>query len=384
MSTNIHIYPSAIINESRILKITDTLRKNKVFDKIYIFGVLKEGLKAVEEIDETRKLFRFPMKLDYKKQNKWLSDIFRVLNYIQWSLKIIRKLQNQKIKCINCHSIGVLPLCIFLKFIKNAKLIYDIHELETETIGLRGFKKNVMKLIERFFIGFINGTFVVSESIEMWYRHQYKLEKVWTVRNIPKFVEHHNINKVKLRQIFNIPNNELIFLYQGVISSGRGINIILECFAEVKDKGHVIFMGYGDMVDKVKQFEKEYFNIHYIPAVPYDEIQNYTRAADVGISLIENVCLSYKMCLPNKIFEYLHCGLPVIISNLPEMKKIVDSYQCGWKCCESVYELTKIINDLSNDILLEKRENAKKVKENINWPLEEKMLLQGYKDMGCH
>lgn len=384
MKINIHIYPSTITNESRIFKITNTLRKECIFDKIYIFGIGKTSLQEIETLDEVREIVRLPLKLNDKVNNKWFANIFKFFYYIQWSLNIIKKLKKYKINCVNCHSVAVLPLCVFLKITKKANLIYDIHELETETVGLKRFKKYVIQLLEKLLISYVDGTFVVSESIAMWYRSRYDLNKVWTIRNIPEQIENINIEKFPLRKTFNIPENTLVFIYQGVIARGRGINIILESFAAVGSKAHVIFMGYGNMVELVRENEKKYCNIHYLPAVPYDQLHNYTAAADVGLSIIENVCLSYQMCLPNKIFEYINCGIPIIISRLPEMEKIVDKYDCGWKCSESKYELQKIISSLTKEKISEKSKNTELVRKNINWTIEEKNLLDGYRELGLN
>src|SRR5690606_12853007 len=69
--------------------------------------------------------------------------------------------------------------------------------------------------------------------------------------------------------------------------------------------------------------------IYFYPAVSPQVLLGYTASADYGVSLIEDVCLNYRYCLPNKLFEYLMAGIPVLAANLPEMKRFVEEYKVG-------------------------------------------------------
>ena len=63
--------------------------------------------------------------------------------------------------------------------------------------------------------------------------------------------------------------------------------------------------------------------------VPIESLWKYTASADIGISLEEDLGLNYKYALPNKLFDYIQARLPVVISDLPEMKTIVTKYNIG-------------------------------------------------------
>ena len=138
---NIHIYPSPFIFESRILKITQTLAEAHFFSHIRIFATWEQGLQEKETLDMDREVIRIKRNLG----NNKTGNFWKTVKTIEWSWKIIINLKRTKVACINCHSLPMLPLCVFLKYIKRSILIYDIHELETETANSHGLRKQISK-----------------------------------------------------------------------------------------------------------------------------------------------------------------------------------------------------------------------------------------------
>ena len=132
---NLHINLNELTNPSRVLKQTKSLANAGYFNKIFIVGLHKEGLKELEQIDNTRELKRF-----YLKTRKLSRNFFvQLIKYLEFSFRVFSYYKDKNIKIINVHTLGLLPLGVFLKFKYKAKLVYDAHELETETNGLRGF-----------------------------------------------------------------------------------------------------------------------------------------------------------------------------------------------------------------------------------------------------
>ncbi len=141
-------------------------------------------------------------------------------------------------------------------------------------------------------------------------------------------------------------------------------------------------MGNGDLEKVVKEYENNFSNVHHHQAVKPEEITAYTKSADVGICLTENTCLNHFYSLPNKLFEYILSGLPIIVSDFPDMGKIVDDHKCGWKVLVAEKAVTKIINTITQDIIYEKRVNALRAKDHFGWHLEEPILLSVYRKLG--
>lgn len=375
---NVHVYPSNLKNESRILKITKTLEHNAVFDEIEVIGVRESDLPKQDTLHRAVTLRRIsPLLRDRR------GRAVRIVKILTWYLAALAYLGRRRPSCINAHSLAVLPLCVMIKWLSGARLIYDTHELETEVAGSKGAIRRLLKIVERTLIGRCDAVCTVNQEIADWYHHAYGIKTVWAVENAPeteaakRAIERTGL----LRQAFSIPDHELVFIYQGLLSHGRGIDMLLAAFSRLPEDRHIVFMGYGQMDERIQRFAQDHPNIHIHPAVPPSEIQKYTPDADVGVSLIENVCLSYFYCLPNKLFEYLAAGRPVIVSDFPTMGRVVDQFDCGWTVEPSDRMIADFVENLDAETIARKTENAIKSQGSFGWHLQEPVLLSMYRSL---
>jgi len=381
LSINVHIYPSPILNESRINKICSTLMARSIFDKVIVIGTYKEGLNKSEFRDEGFEIWR----IKGSNFTFGLKLVDRTLNALVWYLHVFLKLRKENISCINSHSLAVLPLCVFLKIYTKGRLVYDTHELETETLSCKGIKKICYKFVELFMIRFVDAVSVVNESIAQWYQRRYNLSQVFIVKNLPFLTNSVFREDGALRQITGLTDKtNQIFLYQGLLSEGRGLDILIDVFSTLPKNKNLVIMGYGELEGLIIEASDASSNIHFIPAVEPSQLLKYTRDADVGLSLIQNQCLSYYLCLPNKLFEYLGCGVPVLASDFPEMEKVLKQNNCGWLCPPTQIKVQALIKNLTSaDIDRMKSElkgNYPKMK--LSWQAQEEQIINIYRELG--
>jgi len=377
VNTNLHIYPSNIKHETRMLKETKSLADFGLFDRIFLVGIWEKDLKEHESLDNIREIWRVPLKTKFLPKNRF----WKLFKYTEWMLRIFIRFKKERISFVNCHSLTVLPLGVLFKIFTKSKVIYDTHELETETCGMSGIRKKLSKVLEKSLIRHVDSTLVVSDSIATWYKNKYNLRNVHVIRNVPykpkREVKESNILKEK----FNIRDDEVLFIYQGMLGKGRGIEIMLNVFSKVDKKKHIVFMGYGLLEDLVKKYQSKFSNIHFCPAVKPEEVLRYTRSADVGIHIPEKICLSYFYSLPNKFFEYIFAGLPVIVSDFPDMGEIIDEYRCGWKIPVNEKSILDLIESISKEEIKGKRRNVLRCRDNFSWEREEEKLIRIYHDL---
>ena len=371
---NAHIYPSPMQHETRILKISGTLAARNTFDRIYLIGMASDGREERLTLDEKRSIWRLRGSAVQMR-----STIAKAFHILKWSWSVWRALSSESIVCINAHSLSVLPLGVLLKKRHRAILIYDPHELETETASVQGVRRYLAKLTERRLIPYADEVSVVNDAIENWYRREYNLARVHVVKNVPqKYVLARR--SPGLRRKLGIPSGALVFLYQGVVAAGRGIDIMLNAFTNRDDDKHLVVMGYGPLANRVRAASQQHANIHYHDPVPPEDLLEYTAEADVGLSLIENASLSYYYCLPNKLFEYLSVGLPVIASDLPCMADLIETHQCGWVIPLSGNAVATLISTIDRQRVDQLRSRALSVQAEFNWEREETALMAIYEN----
>ena len=378
ISINLHIYPSPITHESRMLKVTKSIADAQLVDKVYLIGMWKDGLAEHEQIDGRRQIWRVRPLIGSQRSSLFI----KTLRYIEWQLRILWYFRSSSVKYVNCHSLPVLSIGVLFKLFLKSALVYDTHELETESPEAGGIKRVFFKLVEKSLIRFADAIITVNDSIMNWYKNEYGLQNIVAVRNIPYQRHEEEISKSNiLKTSFNITDDEILFIHQGELSASRGIDILLDTFSKVDSKKHLLFMGFGDWVERIKQYEQAYDNIHLLDAVKPSEVHRYTVGADVGFCLLENIGLNAYLCLPNKLYEYIMSGVPVIVSDFPEMSRVIDEADCGWKIAVSKGALYSLVTCISKDEIAAKRNKAMQYRKMIGWQNEEKALLNVYRHM---
>ncbi len=216
----------------------------------------------------------------------------------------------------------------------------------------------------------------MSDGIADEYVRIYGVKKPNLVMNCPPYIDKVNSKDI-FRKNFNIDKKQNIFLYQGGLFNHRGIETILESFQQTQDK-IVVFMGNGPLEGIIKQAADKHDNIFYHKAVSPDVLLDYTASADIGIFTCPNSCLSHYYCLSNKLFEYTMAELPVIVSDLHEMKRIIDKYQSGLVIKNNTKALTEVINNITATDIKNYKKNIKAMKKIYCWEQQEKSLLSLY------
>jgi glycosyltransferase involved in cell wall biosynthesis len=374
---NYHISPTVFKNESRILKESKSLLNAGIVDKIKIIAFHSDTLPLYEKLGNNFELIR--IRLFTKSLPKNLP--FQLIKLTEFIFTILRVCVVENPKLITVHALWLLPLGAIIKFCFNAQLIYDAHELETETFVIKGFRKTLSKIVEKIFIKYVDLTLVVSKSIEDWYIKEYNIKNIVTVLNAPNLSVPYNSNII--RNKLKLDGNLKIILYLGGLVSGRGIEESLDAFAQLKKNNYcLVFLGYGYLDKYILEKTKLNKNIFLMSAVSPDEVLTYASSADIGIAFIENGSLNDYYCLPNKFFEYIFSGLPVIVNEAPEMVKIIRKYGIGdvIKKLDS-YSLELSISRIESFNKSTLSESLKTAACDLSWENQEIMFLSSHRNL---
>jgi glycosyltransferase involved in cell wall biosynthesis len=281
------------------------------------------------------------------------------------------------------NDLDTLPACWLASRIRCVPLLYDSHEYFTEVPELVGrkFVRNFWLKIEKSLVPKLKYAYTVSEPIAEEYRKRYNVD-FQVIRNLPYRLKH----PVKRPDLLSC-NPVRTIIYQGSLNPGRGLESIILSMKHLDNFKFRIF-GDGPFRGKLEKLVNENNlsdRIQFMGRIPLKELPLCTVQASLGISLEENLGKNYYYSLPNKLFDYIQARLPVLVSGLPEMKKIVEKYNIGMTTDSNDPEiLAGIIQNMMCDE--EKRMNWKKnlkiAAEELCWENEKFKLINLYRQAG--
>ncbi|WP_102400024.1 glycosyltransferase family 4 protein [Haloimpatiens massiliensis] len=388
MSKVLMIVQNDFVNDSRIIKEASILAKNGYDVKVL---ALHNNDLLEQECIQGFKVKRIKL---YTRNRLGKNEFIQAIKYLEFKKKCKEEALSFLPDIVHCHDVYTLPIgeeiVKKIRKIKNVKFVYDSHELWPEASNNLSMPKillNIQNMIEGKIIRKCDKVITVSESIVNYLKEKYNLgEYPVLLRNIP--YKHSSIENRKLfHKELNIEENKKIVIYQGVIGSGRGIENLIKAMKYTNENIVLVLLGNGNKVDEYKNIviKNELQNkIYFHEAVDPSVLIKYTSSADLGMSMIMNICLSYYYSLPNKMFEYIQSEIPVICSNYPDMSEIISKYNVGEVANADSYNdiaesINKILSD--EDICQIYKNNCKLAKKQLNWEEESKKLINLYNEL---
>ncbi|QPL47221.1 glycosyltransferase family 4 protein [Halomonas sp. A40-4] len=367
----VNLVLNSFINDSRVMKTSSTLLS--IGHDVQVVALHEATLEEREKVSDVR-VHRIKLKSRGWSKNK----LVQIIKLIEFVIRFI--LLYRKSDVLHCNDLNGLFVGVFCKLTRpKIVLIYDSHEFAINDVPNQAkFSIGLKKWLEGSLIKFAHSVITVSDSIANEYSHLYNIPKPHLVLNCPAYYNQPKLNL--FREKFDIRIDQTIFLYQGALSKGRGIELLLETFSNLdSDENVLICMGYGSLEQLIQHQARDNNTIFFHPAVTPEALLNYTSSADYGISFIEDSCLSYRYCLPNKVFEYLMSGLPVLTSNLFEMKRLVETESVGIVAESNTVEGFRqaIMDSLAQDYSAI-QENVFEASKKYCWEEQEKVLKEIY------
>ena len=212
-------------------------------------------------------------------------------------------------------------------------VMYDSHEYFTEAAGLTGhpFKKEVWRLLERWAFKKLPCMITVNDSIAEAYRSTYGLD-VRVVRNMPRRQPKPVVEGRQAFLKYGVPVDLPIALMQGAyMDRDRGAAEAVAALPDMKGI-RLVLVGAGIEWEEAReamnhaQYEGR---LHCIPKLPFEQLRVLTASADVGLSLDKAGHGNYEMSLPNKLFDFMHAGLPMVVTARKEVAAIVRGHGLG-------------------------------------------------------
>lgn len=324
-----------------------------------------------------RRLPKSPQLLPRQYRCSRMRLIFKrgMLFYAEFNIRLFVKLLIINADAFTANDLDTLPGAWLATVFTRKKLVYDSHEYYTQVPELqnRGLKRKLWERAERFLVPRTDACMTVCQSIADIYLTSYR-RPFAVVRNLPLY-----------SQFPVMPQSTPLktILYQGSVNSGRGLDLMIDAMPMIVD-AQLVVVGGGDVLahlqEKVQKMDIG-DTVRFVGRVPFEALRSYTLNAQLGISLEENLGLNYYYALPNKIFDYIQCGVPVLVSDLPEMRRIVSHYGVGKILEQRTPEaLARICNEmLGNDLLRQQwQANAIDAAQELCWENEQQTVIDLY------
>lgn len=324
-----------------------------------------------------------------------VSDEFMTTRFTRWTLfrsvwmliSSIRLLTGTRANIYHAHDVSALPACAIAAWLRRKPLIFDAHELPTNDTSIRrSWLLSLFASILKFVLPRCAGVITVSPPIAQEIHKTYHPKSVTLVRNIPPYqrVEKNN----HLRQALGLGPHVRIALYQGGLQANRGLATLISAAHFLEPDTVIVLMGQNtggvhEQLAEVISRERVEDQVKLLPPVPYNELLAWTASADAGLIIYDpTYSLNVKMCLPNKFFEYLMAGLPILTSELIAITPLLQKYGIGQAVSSlEPQEVGNAINVFLKDqaVLGEMCTNAlHTAKEALCWEQERSHLLDLY------
>ena len=291
------------------------------------------------------------------------------LFYLEFNIKLFFFLLKKPSHILLANDLDTLLSNFFASILKKNKLIYDSHEVFTEVPELlnRPFAKGCWLFLESIILRFVKHTYTVSSSMSKYYSIKYGIN-MDVIKNVPVLKQvNHKIIKGKTKKI----------IYQGAVNKDRGIDLMIHSMKYVDAKLYII--GSGDLIREMIQYVKSIgleSKVVFLGQIHFDKLFNFTCSADLGLSFEDDTCLAYRYALPNKIFDYINAEIPVLVSDLPEYRHVINKYNVG---CVLKSRKPKFVAQQINKMLLKSKKDWSSqltlAKNNYCWQNEKSKLL---------
>ena len=376
-----------IINDYRVIKIINSLSKRASIDLFYTNG----------DVANDSKLFEKNVSLiSVNHKNNFFVNFLRHTFFCFEFNFFLKKVlnQNKLYDWVWANDLPTLYPAYKISKKLNSKLVYDSHEIYIETLNQffpkksNCFKKLIFKIflfvmkthgkrVERKIIQKTYRFLTVNESLLNYFQNLYNLKYGCAILNCPRIDNYkNNINNFDLKKKLQINPNLKVVIYQGVFNEGRGLRILIEAFLHLNDNYILFLVGEGTLKNELETIIKnlKLENRIYINFDNFEE-NFYTSIADLGVNLLEPLNLSKMLASPNKVFQYIQAGIPVILSKSPENMRILEKYKIGLLTDLNSKDIANSIVEVvcKNDASF--KQEIEKAKNIYNWQVEELKLF---------
>ncbi len=240
-----------------------------------------------------------------------------------------RGVQNLKPDIVVAHDLPMLSVAAEVARRTGARLVYDSHEYWCEK-DFPGSWKRAWSRVENRHIHACDLVITINPSIASALAQRYSLPSVEVISNA---VDGVGVPGGRLREACGCSADARILLYQGGLTSGRSLELCVDAVAHTRDQRiHLALLGGGTLAHALRERARRRGvarRVTILPPVAQDALLHWSADADAGLIPYGAKCENSRLCTPNKLYEFIAAGLPMLASDLPELRRVIDGQGFG-------------------------------------------------------
>jgi glycosyltransferase involved in cell wall biosynthesis len=308
---------------------------------------------------------------------------FRTIDFYRRAIAMVRDLQPA---LIHCNDYNTMWVGVAARLMWGTAVVYDAHELWADRNG-RPEPRWWLLACEFLFVRCAHQTITASPGYAEVMARRYRIPLPKVIRNIPANgpADRSAPAGTDTGAADSSPDGgEPVAVYVGALTTGRGLEISIRALSQVPGaRLRLVGPGhdrYRAKLGELARREGVADRVELVPAISPERLVDAIREASVGLALIQPVCLSYRMSLPNKLFEYVTAGLPVLGSDLPSIGRLINEHRIGLvaqpdRAADVAAKLATILEPARNK---EFRSAVRAAAEQLRWESESRLLADTY------
>lgn len=287
---------------------------------------------------------------------------------------------------VHIHDIIALSGASALQARIGCPLVWDAHEIYEDLAIPSKSRTRVAQTIIARAQHLLSHFITINESIANFYAEHYpNLPKATVVMNatdvqvVPRY-------DGRMHDAAGLPRTQKILLFQGGFAKKRGLEALVEAAGELSFEWTLVLMGWGNLETVLRAKAAQLPardttpRVVFLPGVPHAELADWTAGATLGAIPYENTGLNHLYCTPNKLWEYPSARVPILCTDLVEMRRVIDTYDVGITIARDFTscDIARAVNGLDNDRLVQLRENCERFISVDNWSVYGAMLRTIY------
>jgi glycosyltransferase involved in cell wall biosynthesis len=222
---------------------------------------------------------------------------------------------------VHASDLDTYPPALLAAKIKRKRIIYDIFDFYADQVLLPKPIRNFVAKLDIFLMRFADAIIIVDPS---------RLRQIGREKD------------TKVTILFNSPNDlvsspkdfhksegsPFLILFAGILIPGRDFESILEAGKDIGNI-HIIFAGFGSLMERVQSLSNQFPYVTFIGRIPYNEVIQRTLQSDLLFAFYDPSIPNNRYSSPNKLFEAMMCGKPILVNDGTSMAEIVRKENCG-------------------------------------------------------